>query len=524
MRKNGFTLIEALAVIIILGIIMLIAVPSVSKYILNSDRSTYASDVSAYLETARAEYEMKEYGTFLKDDEVMIVPIEYIELEKGSKESPFGEFDLTKSYVVIAPYKNGYQYYANVVDSQGKGVVMKAQNELNKEAVEDGIENKIEPYEAYYDSTVSMVINKNTYQMCEIRDIETNERVEEDAIIVMCSIGEFNNPDEAEQIVTIKAENQSGKEIKTNTYTNSGLDFTFTKKENVSSDSKIYYCQDTTNKCIPDREVEEGRKLSDYNTLTNTYFIRYKIVGKENMGLEYSYKAMFDLEKPICTFKEAPVVYVNKGLYNLEMECNDSISKLQGMTNTGVFSLSKYTIDEEIKDKFTFNTSNLKIEEVIKETSKNGLKYTIALKGLSHGDTVITLNADAVKDNAENGNESISTNVVVNGVFKITLNNQSATSAGTGEIYELYNDGWYSDSNVTNKITSITKPAKNGYIFGGYYTGENGSGTQIIDANGNIKATKTQFLSDVTIYAKWNECGNGSYCVNNVKTACPAGT
>ena len=61
-NEKGFTLIEALAVIIILGVVMIIAVPAVSKYILRSDKAVYASDITAYVETIRAKYEMKEYG------------------------------------------------------------------------------------------------------------------------------------------------------------------------------------------------------------------------------------------------------------------------------------------------------------------------------------------------------------------------------------------------------------------------------------------------------------------------------
>ena len=82
MKKNGFTLIEMIAVIIILGIIMLIAIPAVTEYILKSDRATYATDVIAYLETARADYEMKEYGELLKDDEIMILLILKREIKK----------------------------------------------------------------------------------------------------------------------------------------------------------------------------------------------------------------------------------------------------------------------------------------------------------------------------------------------------------------------------------------------------------------------------------------------------------
>lgn len=89
-------------------------------------------------------------------------------------------------------------------------------------------------------------------------------------------------------------------------------------------------------------------------------------------------------------------------------------------------------------------------------------------------------------------------------VYTITLNNQSATTAGTETIYENYGIRYASDIGGSPAITSITAPEKTGYTFGGYYTSTGGGGTQIIDASGVIvEETYTQFTSSVSIYAKW---------------------
>ena len=94
-------------------------------------------------------------------------------------------------------------------------------------------------------------------------------------------------------------------------------------------------------------------------------------------------------------------------------------------------------------------------------------------------------------------------------VYKITLDNQSATSAGSTAVYLKYNSGVYKEQAATNKITSsannITVPTKTGHKFGGYYTSTNGGGTQLINASGYITSnfTNTYFSSAKTIYAKW---------------------
>ena len=88
----------------------------------------------------------------------------------------------------------------------------------------------------------------------------------------------------------------------------------------------------------------------------------------------------------------------------------------------------------------------------------------------------------------------------------VKLDNQSATSAGTTSVTAT----WHASTNLTS---SITKPTKTGYTFGGYYTGTSGSGTQLIDENGAWIASKTNYTdgsknwqypnADLTLYAKW---------------------
>lgn len=89
--------------------------------------------------------------------------------------------------------------------------------------------------------------------------------------------------------------------------------------------------------------------------------------------------------------------------------------------------------------------------------------------------------------------------------YRVTLDNQSATTAGTEYVDATYN---------TTTLTSIIKPTKTNYTFGGYYTATEGGGTQIIDANGNWLASKSGFTdgskkSIITenkiLYAKWTE-------------------
>lgn len=187
-KKNGFTLIEVVAVIIIIGVVMLIAVPSVLEYIRNSDDEAYASNAMAYVETVRAEYSMEEYGDLLDIDEIMIVPIKNITLEKSDGgESPYGAYDYDKCYVLITRERNGYQYYVTMSDVSGFGINHKGVNELNKSAVEENIGDTIVSWNTYVNPNFPLVLNGVSYKFYEQRSIEKDDDTIPNGVIVLSS-------------------------------------------------------------------------------------------------------------------------------------------------------------------------------------------------------------------------------------------------------------------------------------------------------------------------------------------------
>lgn len=93
--------------------------------------------------------------------------------------------------------------------------------------------------------------------------------------------------------------------------------------------------------------------------------------------------------------------------------------------------------------------------------------------------------------------------------YTVTLNNQSATTAGTGMLYGQYYNGVFLNDRYTSKMTTstnkITLPTQTGYTFGGYYTGTSGAGEQLLSPTGYITSnfTNDRYSSNVTLYAKW---------------------
>lgn len=91
-------------------------------------------------------------------------------------------------------------------------------------------------------------------------------------------------------------------------------------------------------------------------------------------------------------------------------------------------------------------------------------------------------------------------------IWNITLNDNGGTG-GQGNIYEKAGYGFYSDSTASVKISKLDKIPMNITVnseFLGYYnTSASSGGTQVIDADGNIKVANTFFTSNTTVYARW---------------------
>ena len=137
MRNKAFTLIELLAVIIILGILMLIAIPSVTSYINNSRKNTYVSTIQEVIKATVAKVnsgELEMYDT----DTTYYIPVSALDLENGKAHSPYGELD--DAYVVVTYDGEGYDYYFVGKDEEDVGIAKITKNdEVDKDKITTGI-------------------------------------------------------------------------------------------------------------------------------------------------------------------------------------------------------------------------------------------------------------------------------------------------------------------------------------------------------------------------------------------------
>ena len=118
-NNKAFTLIELLAVIIILALLMAIAIPMVSKYIEQSRKKAHITTASAFVDGLTREIVSNNVPLMMDSDTVYYIPFDCIPIEKGGT-SPHGTWEF--AYVLMTYDYGNRNYYIYSKDSKGMGI------------------------------------------------------------------------------------------------------------------------------------------------------------------------------------------------------------------------------------------------------------------------------------------------------------------------------------------------------------------------------------------------------------------
>ena len=121
--KKGFTLIELLAVIVILAILLAIAIPKVTQYITNSRKDSLVTTAKDFADTVTKNITSEIYEYPIAPNDVTIVSLNAVKLEKGSSKSPFGaKWVYENSYVAVINVGTDidpeFKYFVTLTDSK----------------------------------------------------------------------------------------------------------------------------------------------------------------------------------------------------------------------------------------------------------------------------------------------------------------------------------------------------------------------------------------------------------------------
>ena len=121
LNKKGFTLVELLAMMVVLGIIMVTIIPNIVG-ISNSNRlQTYAEDAKKF--KSIVEYKMRSDNTYMRPSSTHCVAYT-LENVAGSEfdKGPYGGTYLTSaSYVVISMSSDEYKYFVQLIEQLPNG-------------------------------------------------------------------------------------------------------------------------------------------------------------------------------------------------------------------------------------------------------------------------------------------------------------------------------------------------------------------------------------------------------------------
>ena len=246
---------------------------------------------------------------------------------------------------------------------------------------------------------------------------------------------------------------------------------------------------------------EDKGYLNDFGE-TYDYGTSYEIYGFKLDGEEMPYSKKYTVDGT-----NHLGIYFNTMNFTVNDESLGSISHEQLIVIPG----TTYTV--------TNSTITMSDGRIVTASPKTVTGYTTKFTGYTITPNSTTINAKTtVKANFTKEANT----------YKITLDNKSATTAGTTLIYEKYNTGIYLDSVLANAMTTsanpITKPTRSytvsfnanntgitipsaitkSYSYSGYYT-DAASGTQMINENGYITSSfkNTSYTANAILYAHW---------------------
>ena len=139
-NKKGFTLIELLAVIVILAILLAVAIPRVTQYITNSRKDSLVTTAKDFVDAVTKDATSEIFEFPIATNDVTIVSLNMVKLEKGGTKSPFGaKWVDNNCYVAIINIGTDidpeYKYFVVLSDSKRYTIPLTAASDVKTDLI-----------------------------------------------------------------------------------------------------------------------------------------------------------------------------------------------------------------------------------------------------------------------------------------------------------------------------------------------------------------------------------------------------
>lgn len=183
MNRKGFTLVELLVMMVVLGLLIGISVPNITGIVANQKANSFKDDALKLINDAKI-LVMSEGMTKPADGESLVFTLSYLDTGDQFGSGPYGgEYLKEESFVIYKREGSQYQYYVRLVESTTKGnygINLATPDQLNSEdstkLIEEITEEAPIPEGATIDSLSSNTLINSLCGEGTIRRLNDNEQ------------------------------------------------------------------------------------------------------------------------------------------------------------------------------------------------------------------------------------------------------------------------------------------------------------------------------------------------------------
>ena len=122
MNRKGFTLVELVAMLVVLGVLMAVTIPNISGILNQSKNNIIKDDVAKLVDTAKMRISSVEEIKKPKNGQCLVFTLNFLNTNDDFEKGPNGgEYDINNSFVIVKREGQKYEYYVTLLEkTKGK--------------------------------------------------------------------------------------------------------------------------------------------------------------------------------------------------------------------------------------------------------------------------------------------------------------------------------------------------------------------------------------------------------------------